>query len=306
MASTYQRPLTGRWRCHSAQRPCGLRRYLIATVAELDQALQPVPATRAVRQVRERGRSLTSSQPSSGCQRRVSLPCALSFSPSAVRNSRLRVPELSPLGSGQPGVGKAVPRALSCRPLGHRYPALHPLLNVSKPGLERLEPCDLPCRSAGSRSRASAARRPAGSQRGLRSSGRGLSAWPLCREVPARELPCVLASPRDRPGPPHDDSAVSALFRSRRTRTSPASRLSFRTACGKVASSELPQVPAHRPSTSLVTLGDVQPGPHPRPCLAALRCTAPLSPVAGGSPGPRGRARAGPAITGSASSSSRA
>ena len=67
---------------------CGLRGDIIAPVSEGNRARQPVPAVRPVRQVSQRSGQFSSSQPWSGCQRIVSFPSALSFSPSAVKNSR--------------------------------------------------------------------------------------------------------------------------------------------------------------------------------------------------------------------------
>jgi len=102
---------------------------------------------------------------------------------------------------------------------GDGYPAAgDPLLNAGKPGLERLEPCDLAVPLGGVRVAGQPAAPLPGGDGG---TGPGLphpggEGGALGREVPARELPGVLARSGDRPGPPGRSPAVRARFRSRR------------------------------------------------------------------------------------------
>jgi len=152
---------------------------------------------------------------------------------------------------------------------GDGYPAAgDPLLNAGKPGLERLEPCDLAVPLGGVRVAGQPAAPLPGGDGG---TGPGLphpggEGGAPGREVPARELPGVLARSGDRPGPPgrrlrgQGPLPFPAGFR-----LALGAEPALRAPGGQVPSGEGPQVTADRPQHGLVLLGDAQPGPDPRP-----------------------------------------
>ena len=162
--------------------------------------------------------SLISSQPSSGLNLMVSFPQALSFSPSAVRNSR----SASHRSRHWPAVIPAAARFARARssrrpPRTHRHPpGGDPLLDGGEPRLQRLQPPLLgePLGLA----RVAAGPVPSSSRPGPRacprSPGPATAAWHGLRaQVPPGQLPLVLRRAGHRPRPP----------RARRRRSAPAS-----------------------------------------------------------------------------------
>ena len=168
---------------------------------------------------------MISSQPSSGFHRIVSFPQALSFSPSAVRNSRADSHYPPPLRLGEPGGGQVIPFAQQGLPAPHHRhdPRLQLPLHPGQPGLERLQPERLgiplggggiPAHSAGLRAAGTASRawiRPMRVRR--------LDLWPrrfCAASRQASSLVRVIA-----PAHREDDAAVRALFRAAREAARP-------------------------------------------------------------------------------------
>ena len=249
----------------------GLGGDLIAPVGEPDRARQPVAAVRPVRQVRQRGGSSTSSQPSSGLNLIVSLPHAFPASPSAVRNSRAASHLARHCSSVSPAAARFAPLAQQ-RPPHPRHRHRPPPPPGARPG-----PAGPAAPGAGcpwhaappqSRTRATCPR-PAAGRHGeprLDPPGPRPQAGPLRGQVLHGEPVLVLAGPGDRPRPPRGATPRSAPA-SARPATPPAP--------GRPAAPPRTAPPGHaRPATPGATPPPAAP-PRPAPIPAAACGPAP-------------------------------
>ena len=242
--------------------------------------------------------SLTSSQPSSGCQRIVSFPHGLSFSPSAVRNSRAASHCARHCASVEPGGGEAGPLAQQ-RPAAphHRHcPRLQLPLHPGQAGLQRVEADHLGVPLRWRRVPARPAWLPArrDGEPCLDPADPGLQACPRRTQVPFGQartwssLVRVIA-----PAHRDDDLAVSARFRAARETARPfaSSRPSAHRAARSPPASDPRWLPAARSTAS--SCGDTRSRVRTRaPAGAAATNGAAIGPQPAHPPPPHKKPRA--------------